>query len=120
MLSMDILPMSNSELQNLHNKLLVYTISNAVMDAATCGRKKLSAYMHKDTVLSLSHDDLSYILSRVRQIFPESSVRLKVVSHGRRETITLSDLSLMLVSCPLNDDAKIEICVEWSKKRANV
>ena len=117
---MDILPISNRELQNLHNKMLVYTISNAVMDAATSGRKKLSAYMNKETLMGLSHDDLSYILTRLLQIFPESSVGLKVVSRGHHRKITLSDLSLVLVACSRNDEARVAIVVDWSKKKANV
>jgi hypothetical protein len=41
-------------------------------------------------------------------------VSLKVVVRGHQRKITLSDLSLALVSCSLNEEAQIAICVDWS------
>ena len=63
-----------------------------------------------------SHDDLQYILDKVQQNFPESSVSMKVVSHGHQQDITLTDLGLVIVACPMNDAARIAISVDWSRK----
>jgi hypothetical protein len=107
--------MSNSKLQNLYKDTIVSMISNAVVDAATHGEKKHNTYISKKELMTYSHDELQYILDKVQQNFPESSVSLKVVSRGRQQDITLSDLGLVILACPMNDAARIAIGVDWSR-----
>ena len=105
--------MSNRALQNLHRDTIVSAISNAVIDAAANGEKAHYAYIRRKDLMSYSHDVLKYILKKVQQRFPESEVSLKVVVRGQHRDITLSDLSLVLVSCSLNEEARVAICVDW-------
>lgn len=113
---MNRFPMSNSTLHNLYKDKIVSTISNTVVDAAARGEKKHNTYISKKELMIYSHDDLQYILDKVQQNFPESSVSLKVVSQGHQQDITLSDLGLVIIACPMNDAARIAIGVDWSNK----
>jgi hypothetical protein len=111
---MERFPMSNRTLQNLHKECLVTSISTAVVDSATCGDKNHYVYINKLRLMSFCEEELKYILDKVQQNFPESTVSLKVVSRGRQVHITLSELSLVLVTCSMNEDARVAICVDWS------
>ena len=117
---MDQLPMSNRALQNLHRDTnlqqdtIVFAISTAVINAAANGEKRHNTYIRRKVLMSYSHDILKYVLSKVRKNFPGSAVFLKVVVQGQHRKITLSDLSLALVSCTLNEEARVAICVDWS------
>jgi len=113
---MNRFPMSNSTLQNLYKDKIVSTISHTVIVAATRGEKRQHTYISKNELMIYSHDDLQYILDKVQQNFPESSVSLKVVSQGHQQDITLTDLGLVIIACPMNDAARIAICVDWSRK----
>ena len=106
--------MTNRTLQNLHRDTIVEAITNDVIDAAKNGEKKHNAYINRKVLMSHTEADLRYIMDRVHQNFPESPVSLKVTTRGQHRDITLSDLSLVLVTCTLNDEARIAICVDWS------
>lgn len=114
------LPMTNRALQtlrrdtNIQQDTIVSAISSAVINAAANGEKRHNTYIRRKDLMSYSHDILKYVLNKVRHNFPESVVSLKVVVRGHQRKITLSDLSLALVSCSLNEEARIAICVDWS------
>lgn len=101
---------------NLQQDTIVSAISTAVINAAANGEKRHNTYIRRKVLMTYSHDILKYVLKKVRQNFPESVVSLKVVVHGRQREITLSDLSLVLVSCSLNEEARVAICVDWSSE----
>lgn len=114
---MDSFPVSNQTLRNLHRDAVVSAISSAVIESATNGDDNHTTYIKRKILMSYSHTILKYILDKIRANFPESSVYLKVESRGQQRDITLSELSLVLATCSLNEEARVGIHVDWSTNR---
>lgn len=109
-------PITNTELQNLRADTVASAISDNVVKAATRGDRKYIIYINRAKMMTYRPEDMQRLMDKLEENFPEAAITLHLLTQGKQRTISLSDLTLLLVSYALGEEARIVIRVDWSKE----